>query len=144
MDAYGRLRRENSAFDVDYDLAAGAVAATHLQTVKSTSHRIYVQKIIISYLTHVDGKTIDFQDDANTPVVIARRLDDAEGDSTANADVIVIDFGPKGTPLTLGKNLDIVANTGGTGSTGRIHIEGYQKLEGVVAGVYTGTALVQG
>ncbi len=130
---YLQLQRENHAVAVDYQLGTAAVAATHLVTVKDIKHTIFVQRIVVSYLTHADGKTIDFQDDANSPVLIARRLDDAENDTTAGADCIVWDFGPIGTALTEGKSLDIVANTADSGSTARIHIEGYQKRTAVGA-----------
>ena len=36
-----------------------------------------------------------------------------------------------GTPLTLGKNLDVVPSAAGV--AGRLHIEAYEKLEGAVA-----------
>lgn len=129
---YEWFREQYAGVKVDYNLTADAVAATAVITAKSAKHRIYVQKILITYLTHADGKTIDFQDSANTPVVIARRLDDAEGDATFGGDFTEFDYGPEGTALTQGKNLDIVANTGNSGSVARIVIYAYQKLEGPV------------
>lgn len=128
---YVQLQRENHGFAVDYNLTASAVAAGVLVTAKDANHTIFVQRIVVAYLTHADGKTVDVHDTAGTPVVIARRLDDAEGDGTAAADVSVWDFGPIGTALTVGKNLALTANTGDSGSVARIHVEGYQKRTGV-------------
>ena len=128
QDAYG-------AVVIDADLDGTALAATTPTggSVKSSLYTIFVQKVVISHLTHVDGKVLTVQDDNGTPSKIVDYVDDAENDTTANADCRTFDFGPAGIPLTQGKNLQLVANTGGTGFTGRVHIEGYQKLTGVGA-----------
>lgn len=128
QDAYGRV-----AIDVDLDGAALAATTPSGGAVKNSLHTIYVQRVLISHITHVDGKAMTVQDSAGTPVKIVDYLDDAEGDSTAAADQRSFDFGPAGTPLTQGKDLQLVANTGGTGFKARVHIEGYQKLTGVGA-----------
>ena len=134
---YEHYRRLHQAVEADINLDGSAVAATAAITVRSADHRIFVQRVIVSHLTHVDGKVFTIQDSANTPIKLVDYLDDAEGDTTALADVRVFDFGPKGTPITTGKNLNYEANTGGTGFAARVHIEGYQVLANAVAAAST-------
>ena len=129
---YFKYRSTYSGFSRDVSLTASAVATTALETVKSAKHQIYVQKVTLSITTHVDGKDFALQSSNATPVVIAARLDDAEGDATAAADVTVWDFGPEGTPVAVGESLHYLSNTGGSGFVGRLHVEGYQKLIGPV------------
>jgi hypothetical protein len=129
---------ENVKFALDFDLDGTAVATTLKQAVKSGSYQIFVQRIVLSYITHVATKVFTIQDDAGTPVKIANRADLAA--AAGVPDVQEWNFGPQGTPLTLGKNLMVVANTGGTGFTARVHIEGYQKLAATI-GMNDGAAL---
>jgi hypothetical protein len=72
------------------------------------------------------AQTITFQDDAGTPVPIAKTVA-----SPTQGESYIFDFGPEGIPLTAGKNLDMVLSAAGL--AGSIHIEGYQKLSSVVA-----------
>ena len=129
---YVQLQRENSRFAVDANITATEQTATAAVTVKSADHQIYVQRITLSITTHVNAKVaLTVQSSNGTPVVIASRTD-----LTAAAgvpDVIVWDFGPIGTPVAKGESLNWLWSTGGTGPTGRAHIEGYQKLIGPVA-----------
>ena len=103
-------------------LAADAGPFDNVVAVLTTTHQIFIQKITLSIYTHA-AQTITFVDDAATPVKIAARLDAAS--AAGVPDVIVWDFGPHGTALTLGKNLDITLSAAGIGA--RVHIEGYQK-----------------
>ena len=136
---YLHFQRIYSAVSANLDLDGSAVSATAAFSVKSSNHRIYVQRVIVSHLTHVDGKVLTIEDSAGTPVKVVDYVDDAENDTTSGhtSDVWIADFGPVGTPLTLGANLNYVANTGGSGFTARVHIEGYQRLEGAVAAAST-------
>lgn len=115
-------------------LAGGAETATALITAKSAKHTVYLQKVVYSIKTHADGKILTIEDSAGTPVLFAQFLDDAENDTTSGhvSDVWIADFGPEGVPLTEGKNLNYVANTGGSGHTGLLHAVGYQKINGAV------------
>lgn len=128
---YLHLQSVNHRVVINGSLDGTAVAASTPPggTVKDTKHTIFVQKITLSITTHANGKVFTVQDSAGTPVKVASRTD-----LTAAAgvpDTVTWDFGPVGYPLTEGKDLQIVANTGGTGFVGVYHIEGYQKQTGV-------------
>ncbi len=132
---YLALQRENSGFAVDIALDGSAVATTVVKAVRGANHTIYVQRIVLSITTHAAAKVFTIPDTAGTPVVIANRVDLAA--AAGVPDVLVWDFGPIGTPITAAKDLNYVANTGGSGFVGRFHVEGYQKLSAVIN---TGTA----
>lgn len=128
---YLTVQNENTPFAVDFDITAAALGATTKKAVRSADWQIYVQRIVFSHATHVVSKVFSVQDDAGTPVVIAAFADLAA--AAGVPDARVWDFGPKGTPLTIGQNLQVLANTGGTGFAGRLHIEGYQRLGNVIS-----------
>jgi hypothetical protein len=136
MADYRDLQQHHSAVVADLTLTSTSDSDpdnTDVVAVRSANHQIYVQKITLSITTHGNSVVFTVQDDATTPVVIA-----AHTDATAAAGVPSVvhwDFGTVGTPLTLGKNLDVTLN-GGT-IQGRVHIEGYQKLGAVVAAAST-------
>ena len=117
------------------------LAATDDQTdviaVKSANHRIYIQKITVAITTY-SAKTWTFQDDASTPVPIWHiSIPAAAVALPSESNTMVADFGPTGVALTLGKNLDL--DVSAAGAAGVIHIEAYEKLEGVIA-AYGGAA----
>lgn len=93
--------------------------------VKSANHRIYVQRIVVD-VTTTAAQTIDFKDDAGTPVLIAALIV-----SAAKGRQVLLDAPGKGVPLTLGKNLDIVASAAGVAGT--LYVECYQKLDATIA-----------
>lgn len=132
---YLSLQRENAGFAVDIDLDGSAKATTVVKAVRSANHTIYVQRVVLSFVTHVAAKVFAIQDTAGTPVVIAARTDLAA--AAGVPDVLVWDFGPIGTAITAGKDLNYVANTAGSGFTARFHVEGYQRLSTTIN---TGTA----
>lgn len=102
---------------------------TTLITVKSANHRIYVQKIAINISTYA-AKTWQFEDSAGTPVPVANiSIPAAATALPSESGTIVYDFGPKGFPLTVGKNL--VLNVSATGAAGQVHVEAYEKLDAV-------------
>jgi hypothetical protein len=129
---YLQLQRENIGFAVNGQITATEQTATAAVTVKSAAHQIFVQRICLSITTHVNAKVaLTVQSSNGTPVVIASRTD-----LTAAAgvpDFIMWDFGPIGIPVALGESLNWLWSTGGSGPTGRVHIEGYQKLASTVA-----------
>lgn len=98
----------------------------------NTNYRIYVQRIILSVFTDA-AQTLTFQDDAGTPVVIAK--------SPASPGLgveVVADFGPEGIGLTTAKNLDIVISAAGLGA--QVSIEAYQRIPPGTAIAAAGTA----
>lgn len=129
MDSYLKLRSAHSGFVETFALDGGAKTATEIKAVGSALHQIYLQRVYISHMTHVDGKVLTIQDDADTPIKFIDYIDDAEGDG-ADQDMKIFDFGPNGVPLSLGKSLDYVANTAGSGFLARVVVEGYQRLTG--------------
>lgn len=133
MDGYARNRQIHQGFSIEIALDGAAVALTTARAPRNSLHTIYVQRILVSITSHVDGKTFDVQDDNSSVKLIARFLDDAEGDATAMADERLFDFGADGIGCTQGKNLQYLANTGGTGFVGKAVIIGYEKLTGVGA-----------
>ncbi len=104
---------------------------TTLITAKSANHQIFVQKITITISTY-SAKTWLFKDSAGTPVELDLVTIPAAGVALPSENnSIVLDYGPKGTPLTLGKNL--LLDVSAAGAAGRIHVEAYEKLGAVIA-----------
>lgn len=131
---YAFYRRQYTDKTTDRTVLAAHTSADHADVIapKSANHRVFIQKISVAITTHAD-QDILFQDDAATPVTVARWFDEATAGTTRPNDIpaVVFDFGPKGLPLTLGKNLDIIFSAAGI--AGRVHIEAYEKLDGVIA-----------
>src|SRR5262245_29157823 len=125
------VQNENRHFEVDTDLDGSAQANTVLNVLRSVNERVFVQKVVFSHVTHVAGKTFTLKDTAGSPVSILAFSDLAA--AAGVPDVRIADFGLRGTPITLGKDLQFDANSGGAGFTGRLHIEGYQKLGSVIS-----------
>ena len=114
----------------NYDQSVVA-ADTSTQTAniinpKSAKHRIYIQKITVSITTYA-AVTWTFQDGAGTPVPIAHMSIPAAASALPSETQFVFDYGPTGTPLTIGEELDVILSA--AGAAGRIHIEAYEKLE---------------
>ena len=106
-------------------LATDSGTLDNVLAVRNSNYTIYVQAIEFACAAG-GAQTLTFQDDAGTPVVIAKTKATAvQGDS------YLFDFGPEGIPLTAGKNLDIVIS--GAALAGGIHVEGYQKLTSATA-----------
>ena len=117
------------AMFADASVAFNIIAATAPDTtlanmiaVKNANYSIFVQRITWNVFTsHAD--TIEFKDDASTPILLASTIA-----SPALGHHIVLDAGPVGFQLTEGKNLD---GTGGAGPAGTVYVEAYQKLTAV-------------
>jgi hypothetical protein len=118
---YVHYRQMFSDRTKDTVLAATDSGKTDLATVKNANHRLYIQKISYNPIT-AHATAIVFQDDAGTPVKIGTV-------PASQTTPIVFDYGPKGRALTLGKNLD--ASQSGAGPAGDIHVECYERMEGV-------------
>lgn len=110
-----------------YAVTAAAKTAVELLAVKSASHRIFVQKVVLAIHTHADGKLIALQDDAGTPVVICEHEDEVAAAGVPST-VVLLDSA-RGVPLTLGKNLDIDGNASGSGMVATLTVECYEKLD---------------
>lgn len=107
----------------------GSTTSYTVETSRSANHTLFVQKIVLSIVTHANAKNVTVEDSANTPVKIFNHED-----VTAAAgiqDVFSADFGPHGVALTAGKNL-VVAADGTGGVVGVVHIEGYEKLTSTI------------
>lgn len=90
---------------------------------KKAKHTIYVQRIAVHVKTAA-AQTLTFQDDNDTPVVIA-----VLPASAAVGDVHVLLDEPEGVPLTEGTALDIIG-TAGVGAT--IAVTAFRRLTGVI------------
>lgn len=110
-----------------YDTAIVAAGTTeNVLAVKSANHKVYVQAILVVPSVGA-AEAVTFQDDASTPVVVAKTKATAvQGES------YLFDFGPEGFPLTLGKNLDMIVAAGGV-LRAAVHVEGYEKLGATIA-----------
>ena len=97
----------------DYDLAAATAGPVeNLVTPKSADHQIYIQHIILAVTTYA-AKTLTFQDDAGTPVPLAHFSIPASSPTGGGNQEYRIDFSGDGSPLTIGKNLDLVLSGAG-------------------------------
>lgn len=105
------------AVKADVDVATADTSKTAIIAPFNSSYTIYVQRIVISVITDA-AQSLIFQDNAGSPVIIAKTK------ASPGLGPIIIDFGPQGTPLTAGKQLDIA--TSGAGLAARVHVEGYQ------------------
>lgn len=119
--------RANYSDKLTHVVVAAADSATKENVIaaKSAGHTIYVQRILLSVYTDA-AQSLTFQDDAGTPIVIAK--------SPASPGLgveVVADFGPKGYPLTVGKNLDVVIS--GAGLACIVTIEAYERLTTAVS-----------
>jgi len=107
-------------------MAAGAAITV---TPKSASHQLFIQKVTVAISTHANAKNVVLADSNGSPVAYGTLTD-----KTAAAgvpDVVVFDFGPKGVPVTLGKNFTVTSDA--SGPAGYVHIEAYEKLGAVIS-----------
>lgn len=95
-----------------------------LVTVRNANYTLNLQKVHIE-VTTTGAFTWTFQDSAGTPVPLVPSI------STAAIAHFDFDFGPKGIPLTLGKNL--VLSISGAGAVGWVAWEGYSQLANATA-----------
>ena len=109
-----------------------ALATTDSGTIDSvvavprvTANANFIQRIVFNVTTD-SAQTLTFQDGAGTPVVIGK-----SPASPGLGATVVADFGPEGTQLTAGEELDMVIS--GAGLAGVISIEAYEKQVTVVA-----------
>jgi hypothetical protein len=106
----------------DLDILTGTAAYANVIAAKSAAHQIFIQKITLSITTHVAADRYLFDDDG-AGAEVAAHTDAAAGAGVDS--VIVWDFGPKGTPLAVGANLDVSHSGAGVA---KVHIEAYERL----------------
>ena len=109
--------------------ADDTTALNNIITPKTANHKLVIQKLSFYETTESNGKSLTFQDDASTPVILGKY-----SSVTAAAGIpkyLILDFGPTGYTLTLGKNLDVVVSSAGI--AGSLHIEAYEVLGAPVA-----------
>ena len=128
---YLQLQRENSNKTLTkYVVAADdTTALNNLIVPKSSNHQIVIQKITFDETTESNGKSLTFQDDSSTPLVLGKY-----SSTTAGAGILKTfrgDYGPNGAPLGVGKNFDVVVSAAGI--AGCLHIEAYERLAATVA-----------
>ena len=104
--------------------AADSATKENVITPRNVYSTIFVQRITLSVITDA-AQSLTFQDDAGTPVIIAK-----SAASPGLGIEVVCDFGPKGYALTVGTNLDIVISGAGLACKGSI--EAYEQLTTVV------------
>jgi hypothetical protein len=110
-------------------IADDTTALNNIITPKSADHQLYIQKVMFRETVESNGKSLTFQDDASTAVLLG-----VYSSVTAAAGIpksLELDYGPEGFALTKGKNLDVIVSAAGI--AGSLHIEAYEKLVGPVA-----------
>lgn len=118
------MRAIHQGFAVDVGLVATSDGTTNELVPAKTNHTVFVTNISIAVTTD-NAATLTFQDDASTPIIIAKTK------SSPGIGPILFEFGEMGTPLTEEKALDL--NISGAGLTGRVHVEGYYKRTKIAA-----------
>lgn len=106
-------------------IVLAATDDTTLVTVRSTSHTIYVQRIIFNCTTDA-AQSMNFTDSAGTPVGFAKVTSSPGADTRWD-----FDFGDEGIPLTEGKNF--LMNVSAAGLAGVLKWYAYSKLTSAVA-----------
>lgn len=96
---------------------------------KSANHALVIQRLTFYETTESTGKSLTFQDDSSTAIVLGKYFS-----VTAAAGIpksLVLEFGPTGYQLGTGKNFDVIVSAAGI--AGALHVEAYEKLVGPVA-----------
>lgn len=83
-------------------------SATSWITCPGTRYTIYVQRIIVNVVTDA-AQTITIRDSNGTPKVIGGPTQSSPG----VGQIVLLDGGDEGIPLTEGKNLDVVLSAAG-------------------------------
>lgn len=101
----------------------------NLITPKSPNHALFIQAISFSETTESNGKSLTFQDDSGTPIVLGKYNSITLAGGVAKQ--VYLDFGPRGYQLGTGKNFDVIVSAAGI--AGALHVEAYERLIGPVA-----------
>jgi hypothetical protein len=112
-------------------MVVAATDDTTLITPKTTSHQIWVQKIVVDITTY-SAKTWNFEDSTGTPVPIWHiSIPGGAVALPSESNSMVADFGPEGIALPIGKNL--VLNVSAAGAAGAVKVMAYERLAAPVA-----------
>lgn len=131
---YGHYQRFHTSRNADVDLLAANAGPVNLVVARSAGHQTFIQKISVSINTYA-AATMTFQDTAGTPVKFGLESIPAAAEAhVSESGSFVIDFGPQGKPITIGKDLQLVLSGAGIGAS--IHVEAYEKI-----GTTTGLAI---
>lgn len=127
---YSTYQRQNRQRCTD-NLFIATDANKTLLSPTTVNNQLFIQKLTFVSKTAA-AQVILLQDTTSTPIVIG-----TIPASVAAGVAYVLDFGPRGMPLGVGKNL-VTSNT--AGPAGQIHIEAYERL-GATVGINDGAAL---
>lgn len=133
---YKRMYADKS-LDRQIVAADDSTALNNLITPKNASYQLFIQKITFFETTESNGKTLTFQDDSSTAVLLGKY-----SSVTAAAGIpksITIDFGPKGYGLGVGKNFDVAVSAAGI--AGALHVEAYERVGAVGIDSRSGSSL---
>jgi hypothetical protein len=128
---YLQFQQHYSSKNLDRQIVAAddTTALNNLITPKSSSHALFIQKLSFYETTESNGKSLTFQDDSSTAILLGKY-----SSVTAAAGIpksLVLDFGPAGYQLGTGKNFDVVASAAGI--AGALHVEAYERIVATVA-----------
>ncbi len=123
MSDYRQRRKQFQDISGGTVLAAVDDLSSTARTLKALAakYTVYVQRIIVNVITD-NAATLTFQDDAGTPVVIAKTK------ASPGIGPITFDFGDEGRPLTEGKTFTLKNSAAGLAAD--ITWEGYMKPTG--------------
>lgn len=131
---YGHYQRFHTSRNADVNLVVGTAGPVTVIAARSAGHQTFVQKIVVSINVY-SAKTMTFQDTAGTPVLLGLfSIPAAAAALVSESGQIILDFGPQGIALTIGKDLNLVLSGAGIGAA--IHVEAYEKI-----GTTTGLAI---
>lgn len=123
-DPYRRARTFHQSISGNLAVTSSTDDTT-LVTVRNANTTIFIQQVY-AYITTDAAQSWSFEDSNGTAVKVCK-VTTSPGVDTAWR----WDFGPRGVPLTEGKNF--VLNVSATGLAGHIEWEGYAKLTSAVA-----------
>lgn len=93
-------------------------------TPKSSEHTLYIQRITLSPTTYA-AQNLTFRDGAASPIPIGIISVPAAAPTTGGYNgQHILDYGPEGTPLTKGEELDVIVSAAGI--AGRLVVEAYE------------------
>lgn len=93
-------------------ISSGAATATDIGPVPAATEYLYVTKLVVTFVTHVNAKNHFIQDSTGTPVVYAIINDLTVATGLLQNQPIVFDW-PRGLRLTLAKKLQVLDEASG-------------------------------
>ena len=133
---YTKFQRHYGPISLDVKVTGLISTTTTIFAVRNPSYQLYVQKAYFSPGVFTGALTAITLQDTTGYVITVWNLPTSDpllGAETNWFD----DYGPSGTPLTLGANLNMVVTP--VGISGILHLEGYQRLAQVI-GANSGAA----